>query len=60
MRLNEGKIPEQNRKISAEGGSVTERAGLGMPTFGLPMCGESAAAYIRLIHHIVVQQGELV
>src|SRR5215217_3127982 len=60
MRLHQGEVTEQHSEVPTKGGSFTKRVSLCVPMFGLPVCGRAATAQIRLIHHIVVQQGELV
>src|SRR5215210_4173402 len=59
MRLHQGEITKQHGEVSTEGGSIAERVRVSVPMFGLPVRGRSATAQIRLIHHIVVQQREL-
>ena len=60
MRLHQSKVAEQHSEVSSECGSVPTRAGINVPTLGLPVCSERAPAEVRIIHHVVVQQGELV
>ena len=60
MSLHKCKVTEQHSKVASECCAVTTRASCGVPMLGLPVCCEAATAQIRFIHHVVVQQGELV
>ena len=59
MRLHQGEVAEQHGEVSTKCGLVAERASISVPMLCLPVGGRAATPQIRLIHHIVVQQCEL-
>ena len=59
MGLYQGEVTEQHGEVSSERRPVVECASISMPALGLPMCGKAATASVRLIHHVVMQQSEL-
>jgi hypothetical protein len=59
MRLDQREVAEQHGEVPAKGGPVPERASLSVPALGLPVCGEAATASVRLIHHVVMHESEL-
>jgi hypothetical protein len=55
IRLHQRKITQQHGEVASERNSVTQPAGVDMPALRLPVCGQLAAADVRLIHHVVMQ-----
>src|SRR5215216_3166951 len=60
MGLYEREVAKQHGKVSSEGRTVAECVGLSVPALGLPVCRRAAAAQVGLIHHVVMEQCELV
>ena len=59
MSLHKCKVTQQHSKVASECCAVTTGTSCGVPLLGLPVCCEAATAQIRFVHHVVMQQSEL-